>query len=77
MDSLQNDPNVWTLEITLAHDDWSSDWGAPNAPQNVASVFPQGVAAFKGLNIPVEAGQYRVTFNSQTFAYSFERLPDP
>lgn len=101
MQQSPDDHNVWSLEITLADgevkfradDDWSSDWGAPNQPQNVANnllgiypftfagdvakVFPRGVAEFKGLNIPVEAGHYRVTFNSQTFAYSFERLPDP
>ncbi len=95
-----DDPNLWAIEITLidgevkfrADNDWSSDWGTPNLPRNlakedlstlpfsfagdVAEVFPDGTAEFKGRNIPVKAGRYRVTFNSQTFAYSFERLPD-
>lgn len=75
-----------------ADDDWSSDWGTPALPQNtsseamaaspfsysgdLATAFPRGQAEFKGLNIPVEAGHYRVTFNTQTFDYAFERLDD-
>lgn len=75
-----------------ADDDWSSDWGTPALPQNISSeamavspfsysgdlstVFPRGHAEFKGLNIPVEAGRYRVTFNTQTFEYAFERFEE-
>ena len=27
-----------------------------------------------GMNLPVAAGNYRVTFNSQTFEYAFEEV---
>jgi hypothetical protein len=62
---------------------FASNWGAPTSRENLAqpmgfdfggdpsTVFPAGVATFGGLNIPVEAGTYDVTFNSQTFEYSF------
>ena len=65
---------------------FASNWGAPNRPENRAAnvgfefggnpddVFPRGVAAFGGLNIPVKAGIYDVTFNSQSFEYFFERV---
>ena len=70
-----------------ADDDWSTDWGAPitlgvsdenpfTFVGDLATVFPHGIAEFKGLNIPVDAGRYRVTFNSQSFNYSFERIDD-
>ncbi len=69
-----------------ADNSFASNWGAPNRADNraapvgfefggdISTVFPRGVAAFNGLNIPVRAGTYDVTFNSQTFEYSFERV---
>lgn len=64
---------------------WTMNWGAPQpwvgtdsgmsfAPGQVAlgDVFPQGRGQFNGLNIPVKAGRYRVTFNSRTGEYRFE-----
>ncbi len=70
-----------------ADNDWSSDWGAPILPAiseesplsfigDVDSVFPTGQAQFKGSNIPVLAGRYRVTFNTQTFDYSFVTIDE-
>jgi hypothetical protein len=68
---------------------WTMNWGAPQpwvgtdvgmsfAAGQVAleDVFPGGRAQFNGLNIPVQAGRYRVSFNSQTGDYRFERISD-
>jgi hypothetical protein len=70
-----------------ANDEWSINWGAPfpniiDAPGwlwssdqvRVEDVFPSGTAHMHGMNLPVRAGTYRVTFNSQTFAYAFEEV---
>ena len=63
---------------------FASNWGVPNLPENRASfigfefggdaskVFPLGTAEFGGLNIPVQAGTYDVTFNTQNFVYTFD-----
>ena len=70
-----------------ADNSWSSNWGAPNRPEHwgtgsifsfggdASAVFPKGTAQFGGLDIPADAGSYDVTFNSQSFEYSFERVP--
>lgn len=68
----ESDPTIWTLAIELtdgeakfrADNDWTVNWGGPE--------FPIGVATQGGANIPVEAGQYNVTFNSLSGEYSFE-----
>ncbi len=70
-----------------ANDEWSINWGAPfpniiDAPGwlwssdqvQVEDVFPSGKAHLHGMNLPVTAGNYRVTFNSQTFEYAFEEV---
>lgn len=70
-----------------ANEDWALNWGAPfphiiDAPGflwnservRIEDVFPAGEAYFNGMNLPVPAGTYRVTFNSRTGAYSFERV---
>jgi len=66
------------------NDTWDLNWGAPRAKAskiveswsaeyaNPDQVFPAGKAEFGGLNIPVEKGRYRVTFNSRTWEYRFE-----
>jgi hypothetical protein len=67
-----------------ANEDWSINWGAPfpymiDAPGflwnsdrvKIEDVFPSGTAHFKGMNLPVFGGRYRVTFNSQTGEYAF------
>lgn len=66
-----NNPNLWTLETTLtagevkfrANDDWAINWGA--------SAFPTGIGVQNGPNIPVFAGDYQITFNSETGEYNF------
>jgi hypothetical protein len=70
-----------------ADNSWSSNWGAPNLPEywgtggvfsfggDASAVFPRGTAEFGGLNIPADAGTYDVTFNTQSFDYSLERVP--
>jgi hypothetical protein len=73
-----------------ANDEWSINWGAPfpniiDAPGwlwsseqvRVEDVFPAGTAHMHGMNLPVTAGTYRVTFNSQTFEYGFEEVGGP
>ncbi len=69
-----NDPSVWKLRVILtdgeakfrADDAWAVNWGAGD--------FPSGIALPDGANIPVPAGEYKITFNSTTGAYNFELL---
>jgi hypothetical protein len=42
----------------------------------VDEVFPSGTARFNGVNVPVEAGRYRVRFNTQSGDYRFELLEE-
>ncbi len=68
----ENDPVIWRLAIELtdgeakfrADDDWVVNWGG--------NEFPIGVAVQGGANIPVEAGEYNITFNTLTGEYGFE-----
>lgn len=72
MEQDANDPTIWRLAIELtdgeakfrADDDWPINWGGPD--------FPIGVGTQGGANIPVEAGEYNVTFNTLTGEYNFE-----
>ncbi|MFO7586840.1 MAG: hypothetical protein R6X22_02100 [Gemmatimonadota bacterium] len=72
-----------------ANGEWTMNWGVARPWVGGASawsfearqfppdeVFPSGTARFNGLNIPVEAGRWRVRFNAQSGAYSFERLAE-
>lgn len=69
-----DDPNMWSLVITLtdgeakfrAEDDWVINWGATD--------FPSGVGVMGGDNIPVKAGDYFVSFNSETGDYNFKEI---
>jgi hypothetical protein len=64
--------NEWTIDITLmdgeakfrADNDWAINWGA--------SDFPRGTGVQDGPNIPIPAGVYTVTFNSETGEYFFD-----
>jgi len=71
----------------VANQAWGTSWGAPIAWAHVdplmedrvftgdpGSVFPRAVAEFDGMNIPVEAGRWKVRFNTHTFEYVFTRL---
>lgn len=42
---------------------------------DISAAFPRGVAQLNGSNIPVRAGRYEVTFNTETLEYSFEEVP--
>lgn len=69
-----SDKSIWTLRAILkdgeakfrSDDAWTINWGAGD--------FPKGVATQDGANIPVVAGEYRITFNSTTGDYNFEKL---
>lgn len=49
------------------NDAWDVSWGAAS--------FPSGTAQSPGVNIPVVAGTYTVTFNKDTGAYTFVGTP--
>ena len=69
-----------------ANNSWDFYWGAPVTYHNrvansgeefvgdPADVFPLGKSEFYGLYIPVSAGRYKITFNSHTFEYAFEKV---
>ena len=70
-----------------ANGDWVINWGSPfphiiDAPNFVwnsdriraEDVFPSGTAHFNGMNLPVRAGRYRVTFDSRSGDYTFVEL---
>lgn len=68
----ENDPSIWRIAIELtdgeakfrADDAWDINWGGAE--------FPIGVGTQGGANIPCEAGEYNVTFNTLTGEYNFE-----
>ncbi|HZV70623.1 MAG TPA: SusF/SusE family outer membrane protein [Saprospiraceae bacterium] len=68
--------NLWTMSVTLiageakfrANDLWDVNWG------DIA--FPLGVGTQNGPNISVPAGDYYITFNSNTGAYYFSVISD-
>ena len=69
-------PHLWTLtNVTLvdgeakfrANNAWDVNWGATD--------FPNGTGVQNGANIPVSGGQYNVTFNDETGAYTFTVIP--
>jgi hypothetical protein len=74
MDQDPNLPYIWRKRLVLtdgeakfrAENDWTFNWGAGD--------FPTGVGTQDGANIPVPAGEYKITFNSITGEYSFEEL---
>ncbi len=74
MERCDCDSSEWSLRIELldgeakfrADDAWDVNWGAGD--------FPSGTATVGGANIPVTAGEYRITFNSFTGAYRFQEL---
>lgn len=70
----ETDPTIWRLRIELtdgeakfrADNDWAVNWGSGD--------FPSGVAEQDGANIPITAGDYKVTFNTLTGEYNFEAV---
>ena len=75
-DMIQNavDSAVWEVRLILtdgeakfrADNDWAANWGSGD--------FPAGVGTQDGANIPVVAGEYKITFNSITGEYNFEEI---
>lgn len=69
-----NNESIWKARLLLtdgeakfrADNDWAVNWGAGD--------FPSGVAQLDGANIPIPAGEYKITFNSTTGEYNFEIL---
>lgn len=69
-----NDKSVWRLRVDLvageakfrANNDWVFNWGSAD--------FPSGTGVQDGANIPVVAGDYKITFNSTTGEYNFEAV---
>jgi len=69
-----SDPNVWTGSLTLtdggakfrANDDWEINWGG--------SDFPMGTAMADGDTIPITAGDYLITLNTETGEYNFQEI---
>ncbi len=69
-----NNPDEWTTDITLtegsfkfrANHDWGLNWGG--------GTFPNDTAEVNGDNIVAVAGDYRVTFNTNTLVYNFVEL---
>jgi hypothetical protein len=68
------DKSIWKKRLILidgeakfrADNDWTVNWGG--------AAFPTGIAEQDGANIPVPAGEYKITFNSTTGEYNFELL---
>ncbi len=69
-----SDKSIWKLRTDLkdgemkfrADNDWAVNWGSGD--------FPSGVGEQDGANIPVVAGDYKITFNSTTGEYNFEAV---
>lgn len=74
MDKDPNDKSKWSLRVELkdgelkfrANNDWAVNWGGDG--------FPTGVGTQDGPNIPIPAGDYKISFNSTTGEYSFEKV---
>lgn len=78
-DATKVDKETWTVTIYLeggkkvkfrASDSWDTNWGD--------TAFPEGTGTQGGSDIPVPtSGYYKVTFSSETGAYSFTALTTP
>ena len=64
-------PDLWKATMLLnngaakfrANGAWTLNWGGDD--------FPSGVGVPNGNNIPIDSGEYLVTFNTATLAYNF------
>lgn len=63
----------WGSSVSEAVLDGSGD--AWSYVGDIGNAFPRGTAMLNGTNIPVRAGRYEVTFNTETLEYSFEEIP--
>ncbi|HEB61782.1 MAG TPA: SusF/SusE family outer membrane protein [Bacteroidetes bacterium] len=72
-----NNPDVWQADVSLidgelkfrANHDWGLNWGGDSL-----NTFPSGVGIPNGANLVVPAGDYRVTFNTNTLEFNFLEL---
>ena len=72
--------HLYTLSIALTDgvvkfrqdDDWAVNWGP--APDSMS--YPSGIGIQDGDDIPVNAGDYDISFNSMTGAYYFNHISD-
>jgi starch-binding outer membrane protein SusE/F len=70
----QTDTNKYFHQLVLTtgaakfrqDNDWPVNWGAAS--------FPSGTGIQNGADIPVLAGEYKITFNKATGAYNFEEI---
>lgn len=66
-----SNPDLWQATLTLtdgvakfrANDAWAINWGG--------SDFPNGTGVLNGPDIPVTAGEYLISFNTNTLEYKF------
>lgn len=66
-----SNPDLWQATLTLtdgvakfrANDAWTLNWGG--------SDFPNGTGVLNGPDIPVTAGEYLISFNTNTLEYKF------
>ncbi len=69
-----SDPTLWKLRVKLVTGEakfrsdnaWDVNWGSAD--------FPKGIAEQDGPNIPVPAGDYKISFNTLTGEYNFEAV---
>lgn len=74
MEQDATDPLIWKLRIKLldgelkfrADNDWIVNWGSGD--------FPSGIGEQDGANIPIVAGDYKITFNTLSGVYNFEAV---
>jgi len=77
MNQNPNNPDVWQIDVSLtdgelkfrANHDWAVNWGGDSL-----NVFPSGTGVPNGANFVVPAGDYRITFNTNTLEYNFVEL---
>lgn len=66
-----SNPDLWQATLTLtdgvakfrANDAWTINWGGAD--------FPNGIGVLNGPDIPVTAGEYLISFNTNTLEYKF------
>lgn len=69
-----NNPDLWKADVQLtngkvkfrANHSWDVNWGG--------TTFPEGTGVPGGSDIAVTEGTYRVSFNTTTLAYNFQKL---
>ena len=60
-------------DTTYTDEEDCGSWGFRG---DLSKAFPTGSAQLEGSNIPVKAGRYHITFNTETLEYSFELVEE-